>query len=72
MGTNCAPLVTDLLLFCFERDFMASLSDDKQADIINDLNTTSIIFLNSTKLKKASSHAANFNTRNKLFNSESF
>ena len=22
MGTNCAPLVADLLLFCYERDFM--------------------------------------------------
>ena len=28
MGTNCAPLVADLLLFCYERDFMTSLSDD--------------------------------------------
>ena len=35
MGTNCAPLVTDLFLCCYERDFMMSLSDDKQADIID-------------------------------------
>ena len=41
MGTNCAPLVADLFLFCYERDFMMSLSDDKQADIIDALNTTS-------------------------------
>ena len=41
MGTNCAPLVADLFLFCYERDFMMSLSNDTQADIINDLNTTS-------------------------------
>ena len=26
MGTNCAPLVADVFLFCFERDFMISLS----------------------------------------------
>ena len=26
MGTNCAPLVADLNLFCYERDFMTSLS----------------------------------------------
>ena len=26
MGTNCAPLVTDLFLFYYERDFMKSLS----------------------------------------------
>ena len=25
MGTNCAPLVADLFLFCYERDFMVSL-----------------------------------------------
>ena len=31
MGTNCAPLVADLFLFFYERDFMMSLSDDKQA-----------------------------------------
>ena len=41
MGTNCAPLVADLFLFCYERDFMVSLSDDKQADIIDVFNSTS-------------------------------
>ena len=41
MGTNCVSLVVGLLLFCYERDFMMSLSDDKQADIIEDFNTTS-------------------------------
>ena len=34
MRTNCAPLVADLFLFCYERDFMMSLSDDKQADLL--------------------------------------
>ena len=34
MGTNCAPLVADLFLFCYERDFMTSLSDVKQAESI--------------------------------------
>ena len=41
MGTNCAPLVADLYLFCYERDFMMSLSDDQQADVIDAFNTTS-------------------------------
>ena len=41
MDTNCAPLVANLLLFCYERDFMMSLSDDKQADIIDAFHTTS-------------------------------
>ena len=41
MGTNCAPLVANLFLFCYERDFMTSLSDDNQADIIEAFNSTS-------------------------------
>ena len=41
MGTNCAPLVVDLFLFYNERDFKMSLSDDKQADVIDAFNTTS-------------------------------
>ena len=41
MGTNCAPLVADLFLFCYERDLMMFLSDDKQADDIDAFNTTS-------------------------------
>ena len=41
MGTNCAPLVADLFLFCYERDFMMFLSDDTQADVIDAFNTTS-------------------------------
>ena len=39
--SSCAPLVADLFLFCYERDFMMSLSDDKQADVIDAFNTTS-------------------------------
>ena len=41
MGTYCAPLLADLLLFSYERDFIMSLSDDKQADVIVAFNTTS-------------------------------
>ena len=42
MSTNCAPLVADLLfLFCYERDFMTSLSDVKQAEIIQAFKSTS-------------------------------
>ena len=41
MGTNCAPYVADLFLFFYEGDFMMSLSDDKQADIIDVFSTTS-------------------------------
>ena len=41
MDTNCAPLVAVLFLFCYERVFMMSLSDDKQAEFIDAFNTTS-------------------------------
>ena len=41
MGAGCAPMVADLSLFCFERDFMMSLSDDKRADIVDAFNTAS-------------------------------
>ena len=41
IGTNCAPLVADLFLFCYGRDFMLSLSDNNQTDIIEAFNSTS-------------------------------
>ena len=42
MGTNCARLVADLFLFCYERDFMLSMSDKNQTDIIEAFTSTSI------------------------------
>ena len=38
MGTNCAPLVADLFLFCYERDFMTSLSDVSKLRLLKHLN----------------------------------
>ena len=40
VGTNCAPLVADVFLFCFLHYF-ASLSDVKQAEIIEAFKSTS-------------------------------
>ena len=40
MGTNCAPLVADLFLFCYERDFMLFLSDVNQFEVIEVFNST--------------------------------
>ena len=41
MDANCAPLVTDLFLFCYKRDVMLSLSEDNQSDVIEAFNSTS-------------------------------
>ena len=41
MGSYCAPLVTDLFLFCYKRNFMLSLSDNNQADVVEAFNSTS-------------------------------
>ena len=41
MGKNCAPLVADSFLFCYERDFMKDLSSDNQADVIKAFISTS-------------------------------
>ena len=40
MGTNCAPLVAGCFC-CYEKDFMLSLSDNNQTDIIEAFNSTS-------------------------------
>ena len=40
MGTNCA-LVADLFLFCYDREFMKSLTKEKRYDMIDAFNSTS-------------------------------
>ena len=58
MGTNCAPLVADLFLYCYERDFMKDLSSDNQADVIKALTililkewSTKFFYLNCNLIK---------------------
>ena len=41
MGTNCAPLVADLFLYCYERDFMSDLHKSKPHDLIYIFHDTS-------------------------------
>ena len=41
MGTNCALHEAGLFLFCYERDFMLSLSEDNQSEVIEAFNSTS-------------------------------
>ena len=45
MGTNCAPLVADLFLFCYERDFIMSLLDKDQTDIIEAFDSASYVWM---------------------------
>ena len=77
MGTNCASLTADLFLFCYERYLMMSLSDDKQAYIIDAFKTTSrnlngdvprstYYVSQLIRFARASSHVVDFNTHNKL------
>ena len=40
-GTNCAPRIADLFLFCYETDFKSNLQKSKQYDQIDMYNDTS-------------------------------
>ena len=41
MGTNCAPLIADLFLYCYESQFMAKLhKDSTKSDLIDKFNNT--------------------------------
>ena len=39
METKCAPLVADLFLFCYQRDFTTSLTKEKRYDMIDAFNS---------------------------------
>ena len=41
MGTNCAPLIADLFLYGYERDFMSDLQKSKRFDLIDMFNDAS-------------------------------
>ena len=45
MGTNCAPLIADLFLYCYERDFMSDLQKSKRFDLIDMFNDTMLVVL---------------------------
>ena len=57
MGTNCAPLIADLFLYCYERDFMSNLQKSKRFDLIDMFNDTSrylddIFFIDNPEFEK--------------------
>ena len=41
MGTKYVPLVADLFLFCYERDYMLSPSDNNPPDVVEAFISTS-------------------------------
>ena len=41
MGTNGTPLVVDLFLLCYEKDFKMSLSEEEQSEVIEAFSSTS-------------------------------
>ena len=41
MGTNCAPLIADLFLYCYERDFVSDLRRSRRHDLMDMFNDTS-------------------------------
>ena len=41
MVTNCVPLIADLFLYCYERDFIPDLHKSKRYDLIDVYNDTS-------------------------------
>ena len=53
MGTFCAPLIADLFLYCYERDFMSDLhkSNDLK-DMINDASRYLIFTIENPEFGK--------------------
>ena len=41
MGTDCAPLIAEKFLYCYERDFMSDLHKSKSQDFIDMLHDSS-------------------------------
>ena len=69
MGTKCVPLVADLFLFCYERDFMIHF------DIVNfpfldgdvpQRPSYGVYISQLIRFARASSHVTDFNNRNKF------
>ena len=58
MGTNCAPLITDLFLYCYESHFMAKIyKDPSKHDLIDNFNNTfryldDVLTLNNPEFSK--------------------
>ena len=40
IGTNCAPLITDLFIYCYDCDFMSNIQQSKRFNLIDKSNDT--------------------------------
>ena len=68
---KCAPLVADLFLFCYERDFILSLSDNNQADVIEAFSSTfryldDLLNIDSNQPTSVAPRVGCFTTRGRL------
>ena len=46
MGTNCAPLITDLFWYCYESQFMTKLSKDpSKLHLVDKFNNTVVLII---------------------------
>ena len=48
MGTNCAPLVADLFLFCYDGDFMTSPSNEIKPILLRHLTQTLLLNIDNS------------------------
>ena len=63
-GSNCALLVADLFLFCYERDFMMPFSGDQETEIIQAFISTSrylddLLYIDNTYFDGMVNHFTN-------------
>ena len=67
MDPYCAPLVADLFLFCYERDFMLSLSDNNQTDIITLVNVKAPVVATTSWLLHFSAQVVAYKVKKNLY-----
>ena len=52
MGTNCAPLISDSFLYCYERDFISDLQNFKRHDLIDMFYLDDIFTIDNPEFEK--------------------
>ena len=52
MGTNYAPLIVDLFLYCYKMDFMSHLHKYKKLDLVDKFNVAFSIVVQKYRTRK--------------------